>query len=143
MLWALAHSPQDAANADIMKAGVFGQNYQHAQVLLAVCTHGAIVERGLFLLQAVGQREQSPRSLPALCWCMTVHFLSCQIEMYFSGITPDSSWEMWSRPTVLLFSTGDKQLYAEASDLWGDNQPVFGWRYSDGVGMIILKFTHK
>lgn len=43
-------------------------------MLPAVWKHGAIVKCGLFLLQALSQREQSLRVLPALHRCMTVHF---------------------------------------------------------------------
>lgn len=63
-----------------------------------MCVDRAIVKFGLFLPQAVGQREQSLRSLATLHWCMTVHFLTARKKCN-SGAIPLTAAEK-SLPNV-------------------------------------------
>lgn len=73
-----SYSPRDTTITDCVSWVSLAYQYHHVQVLLAMCVHGAIVKCGLVLLQAVSQREQRLCSLPALHWCMTVHFLTAR-----------------------------------------------------------------
>lgn len=67
-----------------------------------LCTWGIWEVLPLFT-QAVSQREQSLRSLPALDCCMTALFPQFRIEMYFSCIPSDSSRETATKCRAYLW----------------------------------------